>query len=163
MQLIDSPNIPKSRRVPRPRLGTSDDALLERHREAAQIAAAATWNDMQRDLVRVMDIRPYVRSYPWVSMGASIATGMLAAGLLVPGRGAEKIQTATQPQPQPVVDARPRSGIGGAIWSALIAGLYGLARVTLTQFIGSVMRTDPEEGPEDGPVEEYATETEVPF
>lgn len=121
-------------------------AFLRRQQAEARAALHATATDLKRDLLHAIDPQTWIQISPWATLGVAAASGFAAAAVVVPGRHSPVTAPPNSPEAIPASSnaAPPASGkASGAIWAAVSTGLYGLARVALSEVISSAMRMDP--------------------
>jgi hypothetical protein len=121
-------------------------AFLKRQQAEAQVAISKTVRALKRDLVAAIDPQTWVKISPWATIGIAAVSGFTAAAVVVPGRQHPVPPANGVPPgpPDPSATAPPSPPkTSGAVWAAVSTGLYGLARIALTEIVSSAMRGEP--------------------
>ncbi len=65
--------------------------FLTKQANDAQAAIKQTVNDMSKALGELADVRTWTKQYPWISVGAATAAGLVAALALTPKRRGKRV------------------------------------------------------------------------
>jgi len=108
----------------------SEQDLLKLREANAKAALRNTTQELGRNLLSILDIRPTVREHPWKSSGAAALAGFFVALKVVPG-GEDKALENLAPGVSSTASASPWASIastlvetgGGAVKAALMPWL----------------------------------------